>query len=330
MDGKTGSLRERWLQRAEAAYRRMFEGKSKEELVTLTQREDMAVLIGRELATFLLEEHVARDPAAQPAEAATTCCPKCGQPGTPAIEEGKELPARAVTTRVGEIGVRRQRWCCAKCRIFFFPLDVRLRLGTEGYSPAVLAKAVRQASKAPSFVEASDDLRELADLEISPTHLQRLSERIGEEWAEVRDEEVEKFRNRKLERSYQEPPRGAAAVMLARRAFADTCRGRGPGCERRELARVEGRVLPDAGDEDPGRGPGAGAAVEVSGADGSGAFGVGNQAAQRAGVGTERRAAQGGKIAAREEEAEERREASALAEAKSNEGPDRRGHDGEQ
>ena len=26
---------------------------------------------------------------------------------------------------------------------FFFPLDVRLRLGTEGYSPAVLAKATR-------------------------------------------------------------------------------------------------------------------------------------------------------------------------------------------
>ena len=97
---------------------------------------------------------------------------------------------------------------------FFFPLDVRLRLGTEGYSPAVLAKAVRQASKAASFAEASDDLRELADVEISPTHLQRLSERIGEEWVEVRDEEVEKFRQAKLERTYKEPPRGAAAVML--------------------------------------------------------------------------------------------------------------------
>ena len=78
----------------------------------------------------------------------------------------------------------------------------------------MLAKAVRQASKASSFAEASDDLRELADVEISATHLQRLSERIGEEWAEVRDEEVEKFRKAKLERTYKEPPRGAAAVML--------------------------------------------------------------------------------------------------------------------
>jgi hypothetical protein len=78
----------------------------------------------------------------------------------------------------------------------------------------VLAKAVRQASKAPSFAEASDDFWELADLEISPTHLQRLSERIGGEWVEVRDAEVEQFCQRELERTYKEPPSGAAAVML--------------------------------------------------------------------------------------------------------------------
>jgi len=78
----------------------------------------------------------------------------------------------------------------------------------------VLAKAVRQASKAASFAEASDDLWELAGVKISATHLQRLSERIGEEWAEVRDEDVEKFRQGKLERTYKEPPRGAAAAML--------------------------------------------------------------------------------------------------------------------
>jgi hypothetical protein len=78
----------------------------------------------------------------------------------------------------------------------------------------LLAKAVRQASKASSFEDASDDLRELAGVEISATHLQRLSERIGREWAKARDEEVEKFRKAELERSYKEPPGGAAAVML--------------------------------------------------------------------------------------------------------------------
>jgi len=120
MDGKRGTLHERWAQRTEAAYRRMFEGKSREELVTLTQREDMAVLIGRELAAFLLEEQVALDSAAEPAEGSTTCCPKCGQAGTPAVEGDEELPERAVTTRVGPIRVWRQRWHCARCRIVFF------------------------------------------------------------------------------------------------------------------------------------------------------------------------------------------------------------------
>ena len=94
MGGKRGTVHERWVQRSEAAYRRMFEGKSQEELVTLTQRETMAVAIGKELAAFLLEEQVARDQAAEPTEAASTCCPKCGQPGTPAAEEGQELLER--------------------------------------------------------------------------------------------------------------------------------------------------------------------------------------------------------------------------------------------
>jgi len=120
MDGKRGTLHQRWVERTEAAYRRMFEGKSQEEPVTLTQREDMAVLIGKELAAFLLEGHVAMDSAAEPAEASTTCCPKCGQPGRPAVEGEEELPERAVTTRVGAIRVRRQRWQCAKCRVVFF------------------------------------------------------------------------------------------------------------------------------------------------------------------------------------------------------------------
>jgi hypothetical protein len=77
MDGKQKDARyERWLARTAAAYERMFGGKSHDELVTLTEREDMAVCLGEELAAFLLEEHVAADPAKAPAEASTTCRPK--------------------------------------------------------------------------------------------------------------------------------------------------------------------------------------------------------------------------------------------------------------
>jgi hypothetical protein len=120
MDGRKGTVRDRCLERMEAAYQRMFDGKSQESLVTLTQRETMAMSIAKELARFLLEEHVAQDPAVQPADAASTCCPKCGQAGTPAVEEDDPLPERTVTTLVGDIVPRRQRWHCAKCRIVFF------------------------------------------------------------------------------------------------------------------------------------------------------------------------------------------------------------------
>ena len=120
MDGKQEALRDRWLERAGAAFERMFDGKSQEELVTLTQRETMAIAIAKELAAFLLEEHVALDSAARPTEASSACCPKCGQPGERAAEEGEELMERTLTTRAGDVAVRRERWGCVKCRIFFF------------------------------------------------------------------------------------------------------------------------------------------------------------------------------------------------------------------
>lgn len=120
MDGNKEAVHDRWLARTEAAYRRMFAGKSQKELVTLAERERMAAMIGKELAAFLLEEHVALDPAVQPEKASTTCCPKCGEAGIPAVREGDELPERALTTSVGTIQLQRQRWCCPKCRINFF------------------------------------------------------------------------------------------------------------------------------------------------------------------------------------------------------------------
>jgi hypothetical protein len=76
-----------------------------------------------------------------------------------------------------------------------------------------LQKGVRQASKAASFKDASEDLKELAEVSISPTHLQRLSERVGQEWAAERDKEVQAFREDKLVCAYAAAPK-AAAVML--------------------------------------------------------------------------------------------------------------------
>jgi hypothetical protein len=74
--------------------------------------------------------------------------------------------------------------------------------------------ATRQAAKSASFADASADLKELSHIEISPTHLQRISERIGQEWCAARDGDMEKFRQSQLKRTHNEAPTGAAAVML--------------------------------------------------------------------------------------------------------------------
>ena len=166
MDGTNKARRERWMERAEAAFHRMFEGKSQEELVTLTQREEMAVLIAKELSAFLLEEHVALDSAARPTEASSACCPKCGRPGERAAEEGEDLSERTVRTRAGDIPVQRERWACVDCRIFFFPAgrspeagDRRLqpgRAGTGGTS-GEQGRIVRGGERRPAGTGGRED-----------------------------------------------------------------------------------------------------------------------------------------------------------------------------
>jgi len=101
-------------------------------------------------------------------------------------------------------------------------------LGTEGYSPAVLRKAVRQAACAGSFREASDDLRALAERSISPTHLQRLSERVGREWRDARDAAVQQYREHQLPRDYAGPP-AVAAVLLDGGRYQVRAEGAGRG-----------------------------------------------------------------------------------------------------
>jgi hypothetical protein len=77
----------------------------------------------------------------------------------------------------------------------------------------VLRRAVRQAGKAPSFKEASADLRELAWVEISPNHLGKLAERVGREWVAARDADVRRFRANRLAPQYAQPPT-VATVMV--------------------------------------------------------------------------------------------------------------------
>lgn len=144
MDGRrarlipTPELREKWQRRANAAFERMYGGKNQEQLITMTEREDMAVLIAKELSAFLLEEHLALDPSVRPDEAAPPCCPKCSKPGQRSMEK-KKLPKRQVVTRAGEVQVERERWRCAKCRIIFFSVRCSATTGDGRLQSAAVA-----------------------------------------------------------------------------------------------------------------------------------------------------------------------------------------------
>lgn len=206
-------LRQQWLQQAEAAFDVLFDAERQDQLVTFDQHETLAVARGCELATWLLEQHLADDPAARPAADPPVACPKCRQAAVRHTPAEATPPPRSLTCRSGEVTFRREQWRCPSCRVVFFPLDQRLELGTEGYSPALVRKAVRQAAKAASFQDASADLAALAEVAIRATHVQRLSERVGGEWADVGDSQVEAYRTGTLARDYEAAP-AVATVML--------------------------------------------------------------------------------------------------------------------
>ena len=113
-----------------------------------------------------------------------------------------------------------------------------MQLGTEGFSPAVLRKAIRQAGKAPSFREASADLRDLAGVAVSPAHLRRLAHRVGGEWAALRDADVAASRDKRRRVACRARPQ-AAAVMLDGGRLQTRAAGAGPGVTGPQWREVE-------------------------------------------------------------------------------------------
>lgn len=130
------ALRERWLLRAGKAFERMFAENNQHQLVTFTEREDVACLIAKELSAFLLEEHVAADRQVQPSDKQAVHCPRCQQPGTRVTKANAKLPQRELTSRVGTVKLQREKWRCPKCRIIFFSARPPAEVGDRGLQSA--------------------------------------------------------------------------------------------------------------------------------------------------------------------------------------------------
>jgi hypothetical protein len=94
-------------------------------------------------------------------------------------------------------------------------LDERLTLGTEGYSAALVAKIEYAGANQESFQKAAENLTHVGDLSISVKHVQRITERLGRERADQRDQDVEQMQAGELTSIYREPPKVVAVHVDA-------------------------------------------------------------------------------------------------------------------
>jgi len=133
-------LRERFLKKAASAFERMFGKAHQDQLITFTQREDLACLLGEEMTASLLEEHAAKDEQVRPTSE-RACCPQCQKPGKRVTRRNEKLEERPLTTRAGEIMLRREKWRCSKCRIVFFSAGPQAGVGDGGVQSARLGES---------------------------------------------------------------------------------------------------------------------------------------------------------------------------------------------
>ena len=125
-------LKRQWLQQAEAAFELMFDADQQDRLVTFDPREARACLLTRELAAWLIEQHIAEDPAVRHAGTEAPACPRCSRPARRETPPEDPLPGRSLTSAAGEVTLRRQRWYCPRCRAAFFPSGPQARPGDGG------------------------------------------------------------------------------------------------------------------------------------------------------------------------------------------------------
>jgi uncharacterized protein with PIN domain len=114
------SLREEFRARADQAFDQMFGRDGQNGLVTFTEREDRACEATDRLARWLMEEHLALDPAADPG--VQVDCPICGGPVRYDSPEQAELEIREFHTRRGKVEYERAARRCPRCRKVFFPV----------------------------------------------------------------------------------------------------------------------------------------------------------------------------------------------------------------
>jgi hypothetical protein len=94
----------------------------------------------------------------------------------------QELRSKAVLTAVGEVTISRSYYLCAHCHRGQFPADIELDIANTEFSPGVRRMQAIVGQEAP-FEQGRQQMKLLADLEVTTKAVERTAEAIGEDIA---------------------------------------------------------------------------------------------------------------------------------------------------
>jgi hypothetical protein len=103
----------------------------------------------------------------------------------------QELRCKPVLTAVGEVTVSRPYYLCAHCHRGQFPADAELDIENIGFSPGVRRMQAVVGQEAP-FDHGRQQLKLLADLEVTTKAVERTAEAIGEDIAARQQAEIQR------------------------------------------------------------------------------------------------------------------------------------------
>ena len=102
-----------------------------------------------------------------------------------------ELRSKPVLTAVGKVAVSRPYYLCPHCHTGQFPADVELDIVHTEFSPGVRRMQAVVGQEAP-FDHGRQQMKLLADLELTTKCVERTAEAIGENIAALRQEEMQR------------------------------------------------------------------------------------------------------------------------------------------
>lgn len=101
---------------------------------------------------------------------------------------------------------------------FFFPQDRQLDLRAETYSPWILERMEWAGANVESFQKGAAAVEKFLNIKITAPGLRRITGKLGQERAAIRDVEVENFLSGELRPEYAQPPTVAAVFLDGGRA----------------------------------------------------------------------------------------------------------------